>query len=282
MYVEDPELLHNGKDFTAASSSLSCERLREPAGSFTVDRSSLRNHQRSCPAPARKSPIRLISPSGELDTWAIAVGPAANPSELLVIQSSTPFSQVMDELCEMMARWSLRDDPVLSSTSSPDSAPLAIDDISTAFTSLSLEDFSPPTPPQVEGDLDLWDEEPLFCGNTSFCDTDAESVCDSISDATCVEEESIVSWTTVCEDPQAKEDPSDGKKDTLLEDIMSGLQEHITAKREFAVAHSSAPAVSCPFTISAVVLVGLQCWRSSSPTSVAPLFAPALRKAFCV
>ncbi|EKM61013.1 uncharacterized protein PHACADRAFT_247309 [Phanerochaete carnosa HHB-10118-sp] len=217
------------------------------------------------------APVCLISPLGGLDTWILALCPTTKPTELLVIQSSVPFSRAIDELCAMVARLSLQDHETtpLTSIQHPSET---VEDICEGITSLSLRD-----PPLLRGEERSysWDEEP-FLGYIAAYETDGESVCDSFSDATYVEEDSTTSWTTVCgEDPERKESSLGDPKDVFLEDTLSCLHTHVPAKWSFTDEFSP-PSVHT-YVASVAATVGIQCWKLSNLFSLTTHFAPSLR-----
>lgn len=282
-YLEDTGLSHVGEETPTSPQSMTHEGWRE--SSLVYDFPSAKREEVQAmglpldathQASGGATPIRLIPPSGELDTWAIATAPRTRPSELLVIQSSTPFSQAMDELCEAMARWSLRDDVPPAASACRPSTPT--EELCEEIASLSLGTL-PFT--EAEDHFAVCEEEPLFCGYFSFGE-DSESVCDSLSDATCVEEDSVISWTTACDEEDA------GRKGDLfgeVKDVLSGmLYEPQTAlpslvKPTTLEAFFSSPrAPTRSYTVTASVDVGLQCWRYSTYLTTSSYFAPALRE----
>lgn len=120
-----------------------------------------------------------------------------------------------------------------------------------------------------------WDEEPFF-GYIAAYETDGESVYDNFSDATYVEEDSITSWTTMCEeDAERKENSLGDPKDVFLENVLSCLRTHVPAKWSFTEEFSPLPAHT--YVASMAAIVDIQCWKPSIFFSLTALFAPSFR-----
>ena len=129
-----------------------------------------------------RTPIFLAPPTDGLDAWTLSVGRidvnGKCPTEVHIIQSSVPFSQALDELCEMLARWTLseQDDVVALRPSSP-SPSVLLQDICRTLGSVSLQDTAEDVShPQMCDETDeTWDDGALVCSFVSVAESDDES-----------------------------------------------------------------------------------------------------------
>ena len=220
------------------------------------------------------APVLLAPPSRKHPGWMVTPADSADsqlyPKQIFLSTSSVSVIDALDDLCSMMARMSLQDNG-LSRTPRP-ASPQSLDDVCRLLGAVSfggvldVEQGATPVPLADFG-------EPY-----STC-TDDESLYDGSSDATYVEEDSVQSWTTVCEE-HAEEVESAKKRVTLhgtLGELASSSEKRTISMKTspFAMDPCSLMAVDAA---TAIASLGLHPWSlASSSASSLSLFAPALR-----
>lgn len=225
------------------------------------------------------TPILLLPPSDALDEWSVSVGRILETQghpETFIIQSSVPFVQALDDLCVRMSRLSVRDsDSPPSDIPRLDVSSAVLEDVCRLLDSVSLQDTPPAKPAEPL-------EEDPKCAYISIAE-ESDSEESVTSDSTYVEEDSCISWATVCVEEHKVEEKVQPTNVPVQEELLQGtvadLVVSVPAKRirEQPAKYTAPPmhiaSSAGHFTAS---WVGLRCWMRLTSPSFFSLFAPGL------